>query len=347
MTSVMTVTGPVDSADLGTTLTHEHIFNDVTSWWHETASTGWSAEDFASRPVTMDLLWDLRHDPFGNRDNCRLDSEPLAVTEIGRYAALGGRTIIDATGLGVGRDLALLRRVSAATGVNIVAGTGYYLDGALPAEVASFGPEQFAEAIVRDVVDGEDGIRPGIIGEIGVSADFTPGERASLEGALIAQRELHLPIEVHLPAWFRRAGEVLDLAEHHGVDPSMVVLCHMGPSGDDLAYQEQLLRRGAWVQYDMIGMEVFYADQGVQCPSDEQNATWLCRLAERGHLGRLLVSQDIFIKSLLRHYGGPGYGHILQYFVPRLRRLGMTEDDVTQLLTTNPRTLFETAHKEN
>ncbi len=347
MTMVMTVSGPVDSAELGTTLTHEHVINDVTSWWHETSSTGWEADDFAARPVAMDIVWDLKQDPFGNRDNCRLDDEELAVEEVGRFAELGGSTIIDATGLGVGRDLALLRRVSERSGVKIIAGTGYYLDAAQPARVKGLAPEEIAEHIVRDVLEGDDGIHPGIIGEIGVGADFTPAERASLEGALIAQRTLHLPVQVHLPAWFRRADEVLDLAERQGVNPSNIVLCHMGPSGDDLTYQEQLLRRGAWVQYDMIGMEVFYADQGVQCPSDEQNATWLCRLAERGHLERLLISQDIFIKSLLRHYGGPGYGHILQYFVPRLQRHGMSQADVDQLLTTNPRTLFETAQKEN
>jgi len=98
----------------------------------------------------------------------------------------------------------------------------------------------------------------------------------------------------------------------------------------------------------MIGMEVFYADQGVQCPSDEQNALWLCRLAERGHLDQLLVSQDIFLKSLLRHYGGPGYAHILQYFVPRLLRLGMAERDIDHLLVDNPRAIFDATHeKEN
>ncbi|MEW1955402.1 phosphotriesterase-related protein [Terrabacter sp. NPDC080008] len=347
MTTVMTVTGPVDAADLGTTLTHEHIVNDVTSWWQPTCSTGWDPEQFAEHPVTMDIVWDLKQDPFGNRDNCRLDDEELAVAEVGRFAGLGGSTIIDATGLGIGRDLPLLRRVSERTGVRVVAGTGYYLDGAMPQQVKGLSPEAIAEHIVEDVSEGVDGIRPGIIGEIGVSADFTPAERASLEGALRAQRELGLPVEVHLPGWFRRGGEVLDLAERHGVDPAAVVLCHMGPSGDDLDYQMELLRRGAWVQYDMIGMEVFYADQGVQCPSDEENAQWLCRLAEAGHLSRLLISQDIFVKSLLRHYGGPGYGHILQYFVPRLRRLGMTAADIDHLLITNPRTLFETAQKEN
>ena len=347
MTRVMTVTGAVDSADLGITLPHEHIVNDVTSWWQATRSTGWSAEEFETHPVTMDIVWDLKQDPFGNRDNCLLDDEELAVEEVGRYASMGGQTIVDATGLGLGRDLDLLRRVSERTGVNIIAGTGYYLDGAQPAEIKSLTPEQIAEHIVDDVTEGVGGIRPGIIGEIGVGADFTPAEQVSLQGALIAQRELGLPIEVHLPAWFRRGGEVLDLAEQHGVDPASVVLCHMGPSGDDLSYQEELLRRGAWVQYDMIGMEVFYADQDVQCPSDEENAVWLCRLVERGHLAQLLISQDIFLKSLLRRYGGPGYGHILQYFVPRLRRLGMDQDDINHLLMINPRTLFETAQKEN
>ena len=127
----------------------------------------------------------------------------------------------------------------------------------------------------------------------------------------------------------------------HGVDPSFVVLCHMGPSGDDPDYQERMLRRGAYVQYDMVGMEVFYADQGVQCPSDEENARRIADLMTEGFGSRVLISQDVFLKSLLRHHGGPGYSHILQYFVPRLLRLGLDDDDVQRLLVHNPRELFE------
>lgn len=347
MSTITTVTGPIDSADLGVTSTHEHIVNDVTSWWKASTSRGWDPEEYAAHPVTMDILWDLKHDPFGNQPNLRLDDDELAIEEVGRFARLGGATIVDATGLGLGRDLRRLRHVSQQTGIQIIAGTGFYLDAAQPAHVKGLAPTEIAEILIEDITSGEDGIRPGIIGEIGVNADFTPAERASLEGAFIAQRETHLPVQVHLPAWFRRAGEVLDIAETHGVDPAHVVLCHLGPSGADLDYQEELLRRGAWVQYDMVGMEVFYADQGVQCPSDEESATWLCRLAERGHLPQLLISHDIFLKSLLRRYGGPGYGHIQQYFLPRLHRLGMTRADTDHLMITNPRTLFETAHKEN
>lgn len=337
---VMTVRGPVAASELGVVLTHEHLFNDVTSWWQRTEMPGVDPNEYAAAPVSEDLLWELRQDPFGNRDNCRLDDYEVACEEVGRYAAFGGGTILEATGLGAGRDLARLRRLSEQTGVHIVAGTGYYLDGAQPADVKGSPPEAIAELILADLTDGEDGVRPGFIGEIGVGADFTPAEQASLCGALIAQRETGLPIQVHLPAWFRRGPDVLDLVEEYAVDPAAVVLCHMGPSGEDLDYQLALLRRGAWVQYDMVGMEVFYADQGVQCPSDEQNAAWLARLVELGHGDQLLISQDVFLKSLLRRHGGPGYGHILQYFVPRLRRHGLTDAHLDALLVSNPRRLF-------
>ena len=339
----MTVLGPVDSSDLGVTMTHEHIVNDVTSWSHRTSSRGWDPEELAARPISEDILWDLRQDPFANLDNCKLDDIEAAVEEVQRYAGLGGQTIVEATGLGAGRDLAGLAQVSRATGVHIIAGTGYYLDAAQPAEVKGLSAARIAELILADLDDGEDGIRPGFIGEIGVSSSFTPAERASLDGACLAQRESGLALQIHLPGWFRLGEEVMDIVEGFGLDPDRVVLCHMGPSGADLDYQERLLRRGARLQYDMVGMEVFYADQGVQCPSDEQNAAWLNRLAERGHLHQLLVSQDIFLKSLLRRHGGPGYGHILQYFVPRLLDAGLDTAALDQLLRINPRTLFDSA----
>lgn len=343
MTQVVTVTGPVASTKLGTCLSHEHILNDVTSWWHRTESLGLDPDEFARKKVGLDDIWDLRHDPFGNRDNCRLDDLEVAVEEVARFAALGGRTIIEATGMGIGRDLAGLRTVSQRSGVQIVAGTGFYLEASQPAEIASSTVDRIAELILADIRDGQDGVRPGIIGEIGVSDRFTEAEQRSLRAACLAQRETGLPLQVHLPAWFRLGDDVLDLVEGMGVAPRAVVLCHMNPSGPDPDYQHRLMDRGAWIQYDMVGAELFYADQGVQCTSDEEDAANIAALVRGGFGERLLVSSDIFLKSLLRRYGGPGYGHVLQYFVPRLERHGLSADEVEQLLVRNPRSLFEQA----
>lgn len=340
MTTVQTVRGPLSVDDLGITLSHEHLLNDVSSWWKRSESPGLDPDDFADAPISEGLLWDLRQDPFGNRPNLALDDVDVACDELGRFAALGGRTVIETTGWGIGRDLAGLKRISESTGVHVVAGTGFYLEASHPIDVVALGADGVTDRILADLRDGQDGVRPGIIGEIGVSADFTPAEQVSLRGALAAQVETELPVQIHLPAWLRLAGTVLDLVDSMGADPSKVVLCHMGPSGKDLDYQRAAMDRGAWVQYDMLGMEVYYADQAVQCPSDEENADHLARLVNRGYGGQLLLSQDVFVKSLLRRHGGPGYAHILQYFAPRLRRHGLEEAQVLSLMTDNPRGLF-------
>lgn len=336
MRQVTTVRGPVGAQDLGITLTHEHVLSNARSWFTPTESAGIDPDDFAGRPVDETILWELRNDPFGNIDNCALDSVDVSIEEVRLFAAFGGQTIVDATTFGVGRDLAGLRRVSEATGVHIVAGTGLYLEGSQPAHLKALDVESLAQVIIDDLTEGVDGIRPGFIGEVGVGKDFTQAERASLRAACAAQRETGLAMQIHLPAWFRLAHEVLDIVEAEGVDPAVVVLCHMGPSGDDWEYQTSLAGRGAWIQYDMIGMEVFYADQQVQCPSDDENARWLARLAEAGFVDRMLISHDIFLKSLQRRHGGPGYGHILQFFVPRLERHGFDESTIRRLMITNP-----------
>ncbi len=339
-----TVLGPVPVDELGITLTHEHLLNDVSSWWTPTEAIGVDPAELASAPVSEHLLWHLRQAPFANHDNCRLDDLDVACEELQQFATLGGTTVVEATGFGIGRDLVGLRAISERTGVHVIAGTGFYLEDSHPENMQALGVDGVAERILADLRDGEDGVRPGVIGEIGVSAEFTAAERISLRGAFTAQRESGLPVQVHLPGWFRLGREVLDLAESEGVDPGRVVLCHMGPSGHDVDYQRELLERGAWVQYDMLGMEVFYSDQGVQCPSDEENARHIARLCDLGHHDQLLLSQDIFIKSLLRRHGGPGYAHVLQYFAPRLARHGLDESMVAALLTDNPRRLFSGGH---
>lgn len=340
MTTVQTVRGPVPIEELGITLSHEHLLNDVSSWWKRSESAGLDPDEFADAPISEEVLWDLRQDPFGNRANLALDDVDVACDELDRFAALGGRTVVETTGWGIGRNLAGLKRISERTGVHVVAGTGFYLEPSHPVDLVALGADGVTDRILADLRDGEDGVRPGIIGEIGVSADFTLAEQASLRGALAAQVESGLPIQVHLPGWLRLGGTVLDLVESVGADATKVVLCHMGPSGEDLDYQRALMDRGAWVQYDMLGMEVYYADQGVQCPSDDQNASHLARLVERGYSGQLLLSQDVFVKSLLRRHGGPGYAHLLQYFAPRLRRHGLEEAQVLSLIADNPRCLF-------
>ncbi|WP_414474716.1 phosphotriesterase [Microvirga sp. M2] len=337
---VMTVTGLVPVDQLGMTLMHEHILNDCRCWWHapKTQERQYLAESF----VCIEILGELRQDPFVNKHNITLDDEPLAIAELKSFAAEGGRTVVEPTCQGIGRDPRALRRISEATGLNIVMGAGYYLGASHPGKVAAMTAEEIADEIVREATRGVDGsdVKIGLIGEIGVSSDFTEEEEKSLRGAAQAQVRTGLPLMVHLPGWFRLGHRVLDVVAEEGADLRHTVLCHMNPSHDDQRYQQELAARGAFIEYDMIGMDFFYADQQVQCPSDEEAARAIVKLVEAGYADRILLSHDVFLKMMLTRYGGNGYAYIPRHFLPRLRRHGLKEAILNQMMQDNPRSVF-------
>lgn len=338
---VMTVNGPVAAESLGITLMHEHTLNDCRCWWHapKTKERQYLAEGF----VCMEILGELRQDPFVNKDNITLDDEPLAIAELKAFAAEGGRTVVEPTCNGIGRNPLALRRISQATDLNLVMGAGYYLGSSHPAKVAGMTIDQIADEIVVEALEGVDGtdVKIGLIGEIGVSADFTSEEEKSLRGAARAQVRTGLPLMVHLPGWFRLGHKVLDIVAEEGAELRHTVLCHMNPSHNDFSYQSELAARGAFIEYDMIGMDFFYADQQVQCPSDEEAARAIVRLVEAGHLDRILLSHDVFLKMMLSHYGGNGYAYVLRHFLPRLKRHGLADAALDQMMRGNPRSAFQ------
>ncbi len=341
-----TVAGPIPVEALGVTMMHEHIVIDAASWWH--------CPDCAERmfltdqPVQMAILGELRMDPFVNRDNCTLTDFDLSVSELSQFADLGGRTIVDPTNRGIGRSPETLRRISEKTGLNVIIGAGYYVETSLPAEFTGMSAHSIAEEIEREATDGVDdtGIAIGLIGEIGVSRDFTAAEEKSLRGAARGQAATGLPLSIHLPGWERLAHRVLDVVAEEGGDLRHTILCHMNPSGHDVDYQTSLAARGAFIEYDMIGMDYYYADQDAQSPCDEENAVAVKGLINAGFGHSVLLSQDVFLKMMLTQFGGFGYAYVLRHFVPRLRRHGVSDAQIQTLLVDNPRSVFSAAHRQ-
>ncbi|TFV55298.1 phosphotriesterase [Geodermatophilus sp. DF01-2] len=340
MTAVRTVLGAVDSADLGLVLPHEHLANDVTSAVRTADDPAVAA--LLDAPVTADLAWLLTDHPYENADNCRLDDDDAMAADLALFAAVGGRTVVDLTPPGLGRAPERLVALSRATGVQVVMGSGWYLQATHPPELAGTPADVLAAALVDEFATGHE-LRPGVIGEIGVSPAFTDDERTALRAACRAQREVRVPLFVHLPGWQRRAHEVLDVVvDDEGVDPGAVVLCHMDPSGGDPAYQRSVAERGVALEFDMVGMPFSFAGEG-QSPSPGETATAVAALVEAGHADRLLLSHDLFLKAMLRRFGGNGLAYVPVVFADRLRRAGLDAGLVASLMTDNPRRLFERA----
>lgn len=344
---VMTVLGPIPVEAMGVTLMHEHLLLDASSWWKRPCCA--ADIGMAERPIDVSMLGDLRMNPFLNRDNCQLVDAEVAIDELTRFAELGGNTVVDPTNLGIGRDPRALQKISRRTGLHVVMGAGFYLEPSHPDYVRGMSVEDIARAIARDcggIADDIPIVAAGIIGEIGVSKDFTAAEEKVLRGAARASRQSGVPLSIHLPGWERHGHRVLDVIAEEGGDLRHTVLCHMNPSLGDPAYQRSIADRGAFLEYDMIGMDFFYADQQAQSPSDEENAAALARLIADGYMRSILISQDVFLKMMLTRHGGFGYGYILKHFVPRLHRHGIDRATVDRILVDNPRRVFSATYRD-
>ena len=319
----------------------------------------------------------VRANPFAVRDNLVLDDTALAVAELAPFAAAGGRTVVDLTLHEIGRDPGALRDIALRTGLNVVMGCGHYVGRAHPPEIAALPEEAIRDEMIRDLlegvpvggavsgplpvggavsdplpVDGSVGgrlaapaaapasptaerVRAGLIGEIGTSDPIEPREARVLRAACAAQRETGRTIVVHLDPWGRAGHAVLDACEAAGVDLARIVLAHLDPSLPDHAYHRSLAARGAWISYDIWGDEDAYGGRGM--PTDDLRIAAVLLAHMDGWEDRLLVSQDICLKSQLHAFGGPGYDHLLVDVAPRLRAAGMDRLELDALLVDNPR----------
>lgn len=302
---VMTVLGPVAPDELGITLSHDHVIIDA---------------------------WDFQKPRY----DVIFDDEAIMLEEVERYAAAGGRTICDPTNIGIGRNPEALRRISEASGVNIVMGAGWYREVVYPRYIYETATNDLADRLVREIVDGVDGsgIRPGFIGEIGTERGaFSPANERVFRAAGRAHVRTGAPVLTHTTHWGELAIEQLDLLAEEGVAPEHVIISHLGDRRG-ISWWLPIAERGAWLSIDNLGFVGGYAPLDFRA----DNVAGLCA---EGLAGQLMLSNDICELGQLETYGGVGYGNVIRNFLPMLRERGVTEDDIHQMLVVNPGRAFQ------
>lgn len=345
-----TVLGPIDAEDLGITLPHEHFLIDMSVWFIE--PTACSEKPIARQPVSLENLWFVRYHPYSCLDNLQLLDEQVAIEETMRFKLAGGSTVVDMSNNGLGRDPLALTRISRATGLNIIMGSGYYVEEAQPAGMR-LTEETVAEEIVRDITVGvgNTGIRAGMIGEIGIVGwPMTDGEKRSLRSAAHAQKQTGAPMNIHSGNSPNSPFEIIEVLGNAGADISRVVMSHIDRTVAVHDVRVKLAKTGCYLEYDLFSLEGWYPRRMVvsednpikaDVPNDAQRINEIMALIDEGFLDQILISQDICLKYRLCRYCGPGYAHILQNVLPLMREKGMPEEHIRTILVENPKRLLQ------
>lgn len=320
MPQLNTAAGTVDTANLGVTLMHEHVFI-----------------------LSTEILLNYP-EAWGDE----VEREAEAIARLDELKSRGVDTIVDLTVLGLGRYIPRIARVAAATDLNIVVATGLYTYNDVPMffhftgpGTALGGPEIMAEMFVRDIEHGiaDTGVKAAILKCATDEPGVTPGVERVLRAVAQAHRETGVPISTHTHAASRRGLEQQRVFAEEGVDLSRVVIGHCGDT-TDLDYLEELMAAGSYIGMDRFGLDAFL--------STEERVATVTALCERGHADQMVLSHDAscYFDSIPAETQAAvmpnwHYLHIHNDVLPALRDRGVTEEQITTMLVDNPRRIFE------
>ena len=346
MGMIETVKGPIPSEKLGKTMMHEHCLVAQVDAYMKVDGDDPEYAEFLNSPLTPENRGRVLYNMHKHVDNMNLTDENLAIKEFGFYKKAGGDTIVDVTTPGIGRDPEALVRISDATGLNIVASTALYIEDSWPEKYKSMSKTEIADFFLDEIENGMDGtgIKPGYIGEIGMSDDWTANEVKGLRAGGIASNKSGLSLTVHQPIFKTYGERICDILEDEGCDLDRVVLSHCDPTIYDLDYHLSLLERGVRLQFDQFAME-FQCTYGPYVkrwlPRDIERVRHIKKLCDLGWEDKITVSHDMCFKCLYKTYGGPGLSHIIENMTDYFLFEGVTKEQLNKILVENPKTILE------
>ncbi len=188
MSTVNTVRGPIDPAELGVTLMHEHIFV-------------LSTEIMQNYPET-----------WGDEEQRVAE----AVVRLNELSSHGIKSVVDLTVVGLGRYIPRIQKVAQQTPVNIIVATGIYTYNDIPfyfhfrgPGTPFEGPEPMIDMFVKDIQQGiaDTGVKAGILKCATDSPGMTKGVERVLRAVAQAHRQTGVPISTHTHARSKRGLE--------------------------------------------------------------------------------------------------------------------------------------------
>jgi phosphotriesterase-related protein len=314
-----TVRGEIDTADLGVTLMHEHVF------------------------VLSPEINDNHPEVIGDEATREAD----AIERLNELKSRGVDSIVDLTVIGLGRYIPRIARIAAATDVNIVVATGIYTYNDVPMYfhfrgpgTLLDGPEIMTDMFVSDITEGiaDTGIKAAILKCATDEPGVTPGVERVLRAVAQAHRQTGVPISTHTHAATRRGLEQQRIFTEEGVDLSRVVIGHCGDS-TDIDYLEELIGNGSYIGMDRFGLDTFL--------NTEQRVNTVATMCERGHADKMVLSHDAacfndWLPEEILPVAMPNwhYLHISDDVLPALKQRGVTDEQITTMLVDNPREIF-------
>jgi phosphotriesterase-related protein len=344
---IITVNGVIAPETLGMTMPHEHIFCDYSKDYVEPPA--WVRSFMAEQGfdlehgVTLRNYGLLMREPLWSIDNQILSDYDDAKEELALLKRAGVKAVIDPTNIGVGRNPAALRRLGQELDMHFITATGYYRNFFHPAEVENMTVADIEARMLEEItqgIAGTDGVRAGLIGELGTTGgQIYPRERRVLIAGGRVQRQTGAPVFVHTEGQRDTVMEALNILEENGADLEKVCICHVNGA----KFWRQVVDTGAYVGMDCFGSTFNVDSQLIILESDLERICDLKQVLDAGFAHKVIIGNDVCMKMRLHKYGGWGYDHLVTNLVPYMKKEGITAEQLQLLFSENPRRFLDIA----
>lgn len=339
---VQTVLGPVPASSLGRTLTHEHLSVDYNDFYVAPPST---LKPYIEEELNLSNIGLIRQYPYASRENISFYGSKVAdalVFDVGLFKSVGGGTIVENTTHGLKRQVKLMEAISQQTGVNIIAGCGYYLENTQPDSVRSMTEEEMFNSMVTEMTLGctdYPKVKCGFIGEVASAWPITDFEKRAIRATAQAQNHLGCAVTFHPGRSPEAPFEIVRLYLEAGGKAERAIMSHLDRTFDAEEYFLDFVDLGFFCQLDLFGTECSWYQFSIQTdmPSDSQRIQMFSWMKKEGKINQLLASHDIHTRHRLVKFGGHGYGHLYANVVPKMLLKGFTQQEVDTITMENPR----------
>lgn len=299
---LLTTSGELELTQVRQMLPHEHVFTD---------------------------LRQLDTPGFGEADPA--DVIALVGPALADLSARGIDVMVEATPIGVGRRVDIVKAVSQAQGFPLVVPTGIYREPWIPQWAFDASQAELTAWMEKELNQGieQTGVKAGWIKLSAGDDGITAVEEKILRAAVQAAKTCNAVIGSHTIR-----GDVvwrqIEIIEEEGYDPQRFIWIHT-QAESDAKWHLRLADRGVWLEFDGIGGG----------DSDEQYIDWLDSVLNAGYEKQVMISQDRGFYDPA-HPNGENfrpYTYISDVFLPKLIKHGL-ESSVELLMRENPFAAF-------
>ncbi|MFT9597621.1 phosphotriesterase family protein, partial [Mesobacillus sp.] len=265
MGMINTVTGPIKAEQLGKTLIHEHFIFGYPGFQGDVTLGAFNEESALEEAIN-----------------------------IARFMqSFGVKTVVDPTPNECGRNPEFLKKISEATGLQIICATGYYYEGegATPyfkfRQALGTAEEEIYQMFKKELTEGiaNSGIRPGVIKLASSKDEITEYEKMFFRAGARVQQETGAVILTHTQEGTMGPEQVRLLIEN-GADPGKIIIGHMCGNTDP-EYHKQVLDQGVRIGLDRFGIQGM-----VGAPFDHERVQMLLALLNEGYEDQILLAHD-------------------------------------------------------